>query len=85
MKYRFSGKENKWTTVMKVADIARERRGEEFRIAVEEAVEEMAAMGALATSIDESTGETLYRYDDTDPRARMIMTALASNEVTPIQ
>ena len=55
------------------------------QFATEAMLDELAAIGALATSIDKNTGRTLYRYDDTDPRARMIMKAMANNEVESVQ
>ncbi|OCB02657.1 hypothetical protein BBC27_12095 [Acidithiobacillus ferrivorans] len=85
MKYRFSSNEDKWTTVMDVADIILAQRDEEQRIAVEKILEEMAAIGAVTTSINEITGRTLYKYDNTDLRARMIMKGLACNEKTSVQ
>ena len=53
--------------------------------ATEAMLDELAAIGALDTSIDKNTGRTLYRYDDTDPRARMIMKAMTNNEVESVQ
>lgn len=85
MKYRFSSNEDKWTTVMEAADTILKRRDEEQRIAAEEALERMADIGMVTTSIDEITGRTLYKYDNTDPRARMIMAAIACNEATLVQ
>ena len=83
MKYRFRSNEEKWTKVVDVSD----RKMAEFNdeiLEVKEMLDEMAAMGALVTSIDKDTGETLYRYDNTNPRAQAIMTALGSHEVTRV-
>lgn len=55
------------------------------QLATEAMLDELAAIGALATSIDKNTGRTLYRYDDTDPRAHMIMKAMTNNEVESVQ
>ena len=54
-------------------------------LATEAMLDELASIGALNTSIDKNTGRTLYRYDDTDPRARMIMKAMTNNEVGSVQ
>jgi hypothetical protein len=85
MKYKFASQEDKWTTVMEVAGLARKRVEEARRIAVKSMLEELVGMGALGTSIDANTGETLYRYDNTDPRASMIMAALVHNEAISLQ
>ncbi|MBU2721175.1 hypothetical protein HF563_17815 [Acidithiobacillus ferridurans] len=70
---------------MDIVDRIKKQMEEKMRTEVKAALEEMAAMGALVTSTDEATGETLYMYDDTDPRARMIWNAIANNEVMSIQ
>lgn len=72
MGHRFSSREDKWTKVLALMDDRKERQSV---ARMEQMLEELATAGFLKTSIDDATGETLYRYDDTDPRARMLMSA----------
>ena len=53
-------------------------------LATEAMLDELAAIGALATSIDKNTGETLYRYDNTNPRAQAIMAAIGRQEMARV-
>jgi hypothetical protein len=72
--------DTKTLTVENVADMLARKR----KLEVKETLDDLAGMGALVTSIDKNTGETLYRYDNTNPRARTIMAALGSHEVTRV-
>ena len=72
--------DTKTLTVENVEDMLARKR----KLEVKEILDELAAMGALVTSIDKDTGEILYRYDNTNPRAQAIMTTLGSHEVTRV-
>ena len=85
MKHRFRSNEDKWTMIMEMADRMRDELKRKQELEIEAMLDELADIGALATSIDKNTGETLYRYDDTDPRARMIMQAMANTDVNSVQ